>query len=144
MKANAPNIDELIEAAADRDTVALSRLYGQAAAWIKAGKAPPEPLAGWIADRMQGLAESLHQHSDRKKTEAAAARALMIRRDKSGRAPARKTKIMDAALIGDVQHFIGQGMEPYQAIEAAAKFHRRNGGPDLKEKIVTAWKQRRN
>ena len=82
MKANAPNIDELIEAAADRDTVALSRLYGQAAAWIKAGKAPPEPLAGWIADRMQGLAESLHQHTDRKKTEPAAARALMIRRDK--------------------------------------------------------------
>ena len=38
MKANAPNIDELIEAAADRDTVALSRLYGQAAAWIKAGQ----------------------------------------------------------------------------------------------------------
>jgi len=142
MKANAPNIDELIEAAAERDMTALARLYGQSAAWLKAGKAPPEPLAGWIADRMQGLAESLKDHADRKQTEAAAARALLIRRDKKGRARARKTRSMNAALAGDVQHFIEwHGMKPYQAIEAAAQLHRRNGGPDLTEQIRKAWEQ---
>ena len=144
MKATAPNLAQTIESANERDMVALRRLYGQASAWVRAGKAPPPELASWLADRLDGLTAALGEHQDRKQTEAAAARALLIRREgKGGRAKSASTDRKAAALVGDVLHFIEwHDMNPEQAIKAAAAYHQRNGGPDVTEQIRMAWKKR--
>ena len=143
MKVIQPGIETRIEAAEAGDKVALARLYGQAAAWIKTGEAPPEPLGEWIADRLTELSEVLTSHQDRKKTAAASCHALRVTRaGKAGRAPRRKTEAIDRALAGDVLHFIQwHGLTPYQAINAAAAYHARNGGPNLTDQITAAWKR---
>ena len=140
------NLSQTIAEAEQRDMVALRRLYGQSAAWLRAGKAPPPELASWLADRLEGLSAALGKHADRKQTEAAAARALMIRREgKTGRPASCSTSRKDQALIGDVQHFIDwHGMSEYQAIDAVAAYHSRAGGPDLKEQIRKAWENGRH
>ena len=143
MKVIQPDIESRIDAAEAGDKVALARLYEQAAAWIKAGNVPPEPLGGWIADRLHELASVVASHEDRKKTAAATCHAMRITRaGKAGRAPNAKTVIMDRCLAGDVLHFIQwHDLTPYQAIDAAAAYHARNGGPDLSERITQAWKR---
>ena len=144
MKVTAPNLAQTIESANERDMVALRRLYGQSAAWLRAGKAPPAELASWLADRMDGLTAALGENRDRKQTEAAAARALLIRREgKAGRAKSASTDRKAAALVGDVLHFIEwHDMNAEQAIKATAAYHARDGGPDITEQIRMAWKKR--
>ena len=143
MKANPPNIAAMIEAAELGDKATLSRLYGQAAAWLNAGQAPPEPLAGWIAKRLAGLSNALANHTDRKETAANAARAMLVTRPgKRGKTPKQSTAAMDQALAGDVQHFIDwHGMKPYNAIAAAAAYLESRDGINRLEKITAAWKQ---
>ena len=143
MKTNPPNIAAMIEAAELGDKTALARLYGQAAAWLQAGKAPPEPLAGWIAERLAGLSQALASHYDRKETAANAARAMLVTRPgKRGKTPKQSTAVMDQALAADVQHFIDwHGMKPYNAIAAVAAMLEQRDGINRLEKITAAWKQ---
>lgn len=145
MRASRPDLTPAIEKAQERDTVALKRLYGECAAWLRAEKSPPQELASWLAARLEGLAEALGSETDRQKLESAAARALQIRRGgKAGKAKKTRTEIKDRALIADVYHFMDwQSMTAEQAIEAVADYHQREGGPDRIEQIRNAWKHRK-
>lgn len=145
MKASQPDLIHAIEKAQERDTVALKRLYGECAAWLRAGKSPPPELASWLAERLEGLAQALDSEFDRQKLESAAARALQIRRaGGAGKAKKAYTEAKDRALIGDVYHFMDwHDMNAEQAIWAVADYHKRNGGPDLLEQIRYAWKHRK-
>ena len=145
MKALPPNINRLIADAENRDRRALQRLYAMLGAWLKAGKAPPEPLASWAADRLGALARSLDPNGDRKNVEADAARALLIRSASKGRAPKQSTARRNAAYVGDVLHFMEwHRLEAYPAIEAAAAYHKSWTGIDCADAIRKAWENRQD
>lgn len=143
MKINQTNIDQLIETAEQGDKVALSRLYGQASAWLKSGKAPPEPLGAWIADRLSDLSGVLSIHYDRKQTTAHTAQAMKVtRKGARGRAPQSATSALNKALAQDVQHFKDwHDMKDAKAIASVAAMHENRDGINRLEQIKAAWKK---
>jgi hypothetical protein len=52
-RANPPDVAEILARAEAGNRLALMRAYGMAAAWLREGKAPPEPLASWIGWRLE-------------------------------------------------------------------------------------------
>lgn len=60
-----PGTAKLIEDARAGDPYAASMLYGQAGAIMRAGSAVPEPLAAFIAERLEAIGDALRKPSQK-------------------------------------------------------------------------------
>jgi len=59
MKANPPDIYELLKRSGEGELFALAQLYGHSAAWIRGGDIPPAPQANWLADRLDAVRSAI-------------------------------------------------------------------------------------
>ncbi len=128
-----------IEQAEAGDKEALARLYAEAAAWLREGKALPASLSEWLSGRLQDVASEVwtRRHKDAKRDAApAVARALRVQRSRSGRPASPRSDRMELALAGDVHHFITwENVKPYEAAGKVAALH-----PEFsRSQIEAAW-----
>jgi hypothetical protein len=101
---NPPDIAQLIERAERGDRTALWRLYGMAGAWLRKGTAPPAPLDGWIAQRLDDLAALLRQSAEKDSKRQLRDQVLrVIQPAKPGRPARRSTALKTTALATDVR-----------------------------------------
>ena len=79
----------LAGASRESNRMDLSRLYGHAAAWLRAGNAPPHEHAQWIAERLDQIQQILFAASKAAKDpadlNAQIARAIGVSRRVRGR-----------------------------------------------------------
>jgi hypothetical protein len=134
----------MIDRAEAGDREALARAYGQAAAWLKAGKAPPPELAGWLAGRLEELGTLVHRarRKDNARTvPIEAARIMRVqRKGKPGRPSSNVSSRMEWALAGDVLHFIEwHELSPEAAFDAVVEMHEQSGRYITREQVKAAW-----
>lgn len=130
-----------IEQAETGDREALARLYAEAAAWLREGKALPASLSEWLSGRLQDVATEVwtRRHKDSKRDAApAVARALRVQRTKPGRPASPRSDRAELALAGDVHHFITwEGVTAYEATGKVASHH-----PEFsRSQIEAAWER---
>jgi hypothetical protein len=95
---------QLIERADRGDREALWRLYGMAGAWLRKGIAPPAPLDGWIAQRLDALAVTLKRSANQEDTKRQLRDHVLriVAPRQPGRPARRRTATKAAALAMEV------------------------------------------
>ena len=136
------NIDVTIQRAQDGDALALSDLYGRAAAWIRAGKPVPAPISVWIAGRLDDVAQAIHtrRHGDLGRSvstaqggtramESALSVALGVRRVvKKGRKKSLKVDAVGVIRAQEILYFMcAENLRPGAAMRRAIDNNKRLG-----------------
>jgi hypothetical protein len=136
-----PDITDWFVRAEDGERNALCDLYGQASAWIRAGRPVPEPLASWIADKLLSVAQVLHERAEgdpARDMQKALTSALGVVRPKRTRRP----ELQDLALAHDIAHFMRfEGLLPHQACARVVEYHasKRTGVAVSIKTVEAAW-----
>lgn len=139
MRTNPPDIADLIERGSGGDRRALGRLYGMAAAWLRAGKPPPAPLAEWTGARLEELAALLRANSDKTGSRNLRDKVLQIVQPSNrGRPSQRRTTLTAQAVAQDVLHLVV--VEDITPTAACRLVSERRGNIDMKT-VEAAWRR---
>lgn len=126
----------------------LSRLYGEAAAWLKTGKPMPQTLADWLAANLIELSEAVYQSREAKDITPTATRVIqqrvaqamkVQRKGAKGRLPSQKSARLEKALAGDVLHYHDRGMTVEAAIGRAALDREKAKKSVTESEVKAAW-----
>lgn len=134
--------------------MALRRCYGMAAAWLRGGACPPDPLGAWLSGRLDLIAEACAPVESagqgglivpsRKPDIVAADVAVAVgarRRGRAGRKPGRSGDLQRRTIVNDVQQFIDWGApDPTTAMRSVMAMYERLRLPPVSiKKIEAAW-----
>jgi hypothetical protein len=120
----------------------LADAYGEASAWLRAGKAPPEELCRWVGDRLLKLAQALHASPDAYKAELAA--LDLVEQGKRGPKPKAYEERELAVLVMDVLRQKSlRGCTVEEAFEHVTAFHAAAGHFLAINTVRAAWRDRR-
>lgn len=137
----------VLENAQPGNRLGLATAYAQAAGWLRAGEAPPDELASWLAERLQGLANVLHDPRVKGDLPDQAARALeLVEKGKRGRkADSEHDLALKRIVVWDCyyQRRLHPELTWEQVFELVAKAPAAQGIHLSKAKIEAAWKKRR-
>jgi len=138
---------DLIPNAKPGNRAGLAMAFAQAAGWLRAGEAPPPELSAWIAEKLQGLANVLHNPRVKGDLPDQAARALgIVEKGKRGRkADTERELALKRLLIRECYYQRRQHPELTweQVFERVAMAPAAAGVHVSVSKIEAAWKHRR-
>lgn len=140
MKALPPG---LLKRAANGSRTGVADAYRQAAAWLKAGKAPPPDLSDWLADRLVALSVALRDRGDKKKHDILSAVGAV----EAGKRGRKSASPMDAALkkmlVWDCYYERRQGGTWDAVYKRVVAKHARARHFVSQAEVERCWKQRK-
>jgi hypothetical protein len=144
-----PETLENIANAATGERYALAMLYGHAAAWIRAGKAPPPELGRWLAEVLQDLHAVAWCAREKDPAENELAKQLRVAtrfKRGRGRPVSRKSAMDEEQLADDVYHFLtwGWASSLEDAFAKVSEYHARMRLPPAEpDQVRDAWNRHR-
>jgi hypothetical protein len=135
---------EVLENAVPGNREGLADAYGIAAAWLRKGEAPPKELCEWLAERLDALAASIADRSDKKKASVLAA-VWAVEEGKRGRKEG--TPVDDALarmLVWEVHYQHCQGLRGEDCFKHVAQLFAAGGHHVGEKTVAKAWDRRKN